>query len=358
MKAQPSIAFNDFSGTASEVTARHIGGRTILNSRAKQPHTKTPKQALRRSDFSYITKQFKTLSSDQMKQWSELARQHRPLARLGQGATLTAHNMYMQLNLNRSLLGVPLAKSAPSAIHGSTAISYEDLWVTPDKLLIAGLQEPAGQHHRLVVKMSSSDTKGEGRSKWGNTVIVSNFATTDWGEIDITKIYTSEFGVPIQLGRQYYFEIYWIDENSGYVSEISRIAAEAVESKSIHGKSYQPRDTISQDKLIVDETRYNIDSLDYELSHPSKFTSNDITAGTSYYVSSVHASFEDGLSPNLNWCRTLQWARGAEDAQAPYLVFCAELMIQNQYTKDIGIACRSGVFQNQFTTFGTYQIME
>ena len=33
MKALPSIAFNDFSGTAKDVTARHFRGRTVLTVR-------------------------------------------------------------------------------------------------------------------------------------------------------------------------------------------------------------------------------------------------------------------------------------------------------------------------------------
>lgn len=33
MKALPSIAFNDFSGTAGDVTARFVKGRTILTVR-------------------------------------------------------------------------------------------------------------------------------------------------------------------------------------------------------------------------------------------------------------------------------------------------------------------------------------
>ena len=43
MKALPSIAFSGFRGTASEVTARQTGSRTILSGRAQHSHVKTPK---------------------------------------------------------------------------------------------------------------------------------------------------------------------------------------------------------------------------------------------------------------------------------------------------------------------------
>ena len=38
MKALPSIAFNEFKGTAGDVTARKTGGRTVLNGRAQHSH--------------------------------------------------------------------------------------------------------------------------------------------------------------------------------------------------------------------------------------------------------------------------------------------------------------------------------
>lgn len=42
MKVIPSIAFNAFSGSAGDVTARSVKGRTLLNHKAYQPKTKTP----------------------------------------------------------------------------------------------------------------------------------------------------------------------------------------------------------------------------------------------------------------------------------------------------------------------------
>ena len=39
MKVIPSIAFNEFSGSAGDVTARSVKGRTLLNHKAYQPKT-------------------------------------------------------------------------------------------------------------------------------------------------------------------------------------------------------------------------------------------------------------------------------------------------------------------------------
>ena len=77
MKALPSIAFSGFRGTASEVTARQVRGRTVLGGRAQHSHVKTPGQSLRRASFSFISKQYRTLTDSQRKAWDTLAAAHR-----------------------------------------------------------------------------------------------------------------------------------------------------------------------------------------------------------------------------------------------------------------------------------------
>ena len=151
MKALPSIAFSGFRGTASEVTARQTGGRTVLSGRAQHSRVKTPKQSLRRANFAYISRQYRTLTQDQIAAWAALAAAHREAALIGDGAPLTGHNLFVCLNTNRSVLGVPLTKDAPANIHGSHYIAYDDIWITPDRLLISGLRDPEYPNSRLVL---------------------------------------------------------------------------------------------------------------------------------------------------------------------------------------------------------------
>lgn len=94
MKALPSIAFSGFRGTASEVTARQTGGRTVLSGRAQHSHVKTPKQSVRRASFAYISRLYRTLSQEQLSAWASLAAAHREQALIGDGAPLTGHNLF------------------------------------------------------------------------------------------------------------------------------------------------------------------------------------------------------------------------------------------------------------------------
>ncbi len=355
MKAIPSIAFSEFRGTASEVTARQVGGRTVLNGRAQHSHITTPKQSVRRGNFGFITKQFKTLSDAQLKQWTALAAAHREKALIGDGSPLTAHNLFVCLNANRSLLGVPMTKDAPENIHGSSYIGYDDIWVTPQRLMIVGLADKPTPTSRLVVKMASSASGGRANSKWGSTVIVGSFNDSDWGDLDITEIYAAEFGIPIVVGRTYYFEMYWIDENSGYVSQITRTAATATEGDSLHGQEYVNRSRITAADIVPDEEAETY-ALDYELSPGSKMVSNDIVTErkTYTYVAGVEIPLRKGLPEEMHRCFTYQWGRGTADFTKPYAMSLMEVWPDLEYDRSLHLSERGGTWCYKFETFGTY----
>ena len=267
MKALPSIAFSGFRGTASEVTARQTGGRTVLSGRAQHSHVKTPKQSVRRASFAYISRLYRTLSQEQLSAWASLAATHREQALIGDGAPLTGHNLFVCLNTNRSVLGVPVTKDAPADIHGSRYVAYDDIWITPGRLLISGLREPEHPDSRLVVRMAATDSAAVTKA-WGRTVITGTFRTTDWGDIDLTEIYMERFGIPVTAGHKYFIEMYWINSGSGYVSEVTRVCHIASESLSIHGREYVPRQRITQDDL-ADDGRNSVSKLDIEFTSGS-----------------------------------------------------------------------------------------
>ncbi len=355
MIVKPSIAFNEFSGTAKDVTARVVGGRTVLNGRATQSKIKTPKQSARRAKFSYITKQYKTLSAEQLAQWSSLAAAHKEKALTGNGTPLTAHNLFVCLNTNRSLVGVEMTKDAPADIHGSSYISYDDIWITPTQMIITGLSEPDSPTSRLVVKLAVSERKGTSRSKWDSTVVMSSFKGSDWGDVDMLSAYTSEFNVPIVVGHTYYLEMYWIDENSGYVSQVTRAAVTATEGESLHGETYVSRTRMTMSDIVPDEESETT-LLDYELSPGSKMVSNDIVTErkTYTYVAGVEIPLRRGLPEELDDCFTYQWGRGTADFERPYAISLMEVHPDLNFDKCLNVSERGGTWCYKFETFGTY----
>ena len=86
MKALPSIAFNEFKGSAGDVTARVSKGRQVLSARAMASNSKTPAQAVSRNRLSKISRSYKKLSDGQMKAWAVLAEKMKGISTFGQAA--------------------------------------------------------------------------------------------------------------------------------------------------------------------------------------------------------------------------------------------------------------------------------
>ena len=97
MIAKPSIAFNDFSGTAKDVTARNVNGRNILSVRAFQNKVVTPAQATTRNQLSKISREYKQLSDSQMQSWEVLAKHLKGISTFGKAAD------FLELIVNLSL---------------------------------------------------------------------------------------------------------------------------------------------------------------------------------------------------------------------------------------------------------------
>ena len=113
MQALPSIAFGGFSGSAKGVTARQVAGRTILSVKSWPTGQTTNAQVARRTSMSKISKSWKLLSNDQMREWDRLAEHTSGQSAFGQKAEISGMNLYIRLNVNRAMAGEALLSSAP-----------------------------------------------------------------------------------------------------------------------------------------------------------------------------------------------------------------------------------------------------
>ena len=180
MIAKPSIAFNDFSGTAKDVTARNVNGRNILSVRAFQNKVVTPAQATTRNQLSKISREYKQLSDSQMQSWEILAKHLKAASYLGSSTEMTGHNAFVRINANRQMAGEPMLLVAPSHLVNVPNASYTNVVMTPQMILFAGIKhEPSP--FKLVVKMSGNQSAGVSNG-WSKTVIISS-DTEDGGRL-------------------------------------------------------------------------------------------------------------------------------------------------------------------------------
>ena len=297
MKALPSIAFNEFKGSAGDVTARVSKGRQVLSARSMHSSSKTPAQAVSRNRLAKISRSYKKLNDQQMKAWAVLAENMKGISTFGQAAELTPHNAFVRINSNLQMVGMPLLNDAPAYINDVPEVLYDDLWISPDMIIFTGLQQPS-ESHVLVFKMSPALSPGVS-SGWGQTVIITPGMAPDWGDADLTALYTDVMGVAPEAGKKYFCEFYWLDKTTGFTGESMVISAVCKESSTAYQTQYVPRVRLTDDDIALNE---GVSDLDMEFSPGSAICS--VTAmlhGHSNVASSkfeTHAGRTNAISGN------------------------------------------------------------
>ena len=213
MIALPSIAYGGFSGSAGGVTARQVHGRTVLGIRTYPTGFATAAQLVRRSALKKITKMYKLLSDEQIRAWETLARTAHGQSVFGQAAEMSGINLYVRLNVNRTMAGEDLLLTPPAALSVIPNVEYGSVWVTPELVVIKGIKHESAPL-KLVVKVSDGQSTGVTQG-WAHAVIVSPGIVDDWGDADVTKLYTKTFGVKPVVGKKIFFELYWLDTSTG-----------------------------------------------------------------------------------------------------------------------------------------------
>ena len=290
MKALPSIAFNDFSGTAKDVTARHFRGRTVLTVRPFPSKVVSSSQKTNRNAMDKISRAYKTLSDAQIAGWSALGERLHSESILGSSIGLTAHNAFVRLNRNRQMAGMPLLLDAPSHLVTIPNVVYEKIWVTPKTIIFKGVQHEAAPYS-LVIKMSAGQSAGVS-SGWSKTVIVSPGMEDDWGDADVTALYTKALGFKPAVGDKVFFEMYWMDTSTGFtgVSVMDSKICESEEEAEQEG--YVKRNKVTMADVKEDS---HVTECDVDFSTGAPVISFDAVCLGHSNVASSYAYLEEEL---------------------------------------------------------------
>ena len=355
MKALPSIAFNEFRGSAGDVTARVSQGRQVLSARTIPSKDKTPAQAVSRNRLSKISRSYKKLSDGQMKAWAALAEKMKGISTFGQAAELTPHNAFVRINSNLQMVGEPMLEDAPAYINDVPEVLYEDLWISPDMIVFTGLEQPS-ESHVLVFKMTPALSPGVS-SGWGQTVIITPGLAPDWGDADMTALYTSVMGVAPQAGKKYFCEFYWLDKKTGFTGESMAISAVCKEGSTAYNTEYTPRARVTLNEVAESQ---GFEKLDFELSHGSTILSVDAMYSNNTGVSSGEFILKKPIEnlPDLS-----SWALGRcsnperEWMTRPCLF---AIWIQTWRGETEGtFAHRGGQYENEYVeVFGSAPVLE
>ena len=274
MIALPSIAFGGFSGSAKDVTARQVGGRSILSVRSYPTGYVTVAQVVRRSALSKISKAYKNLTDDQMKTWEQLAEHTAGASVFGQKAKLSAHNLFVRLNTNRAYCGESsLLETAPASIVALPVVEFTDYCISESSVMFIGVPNPEGEL-KLVAKMTDGQSCGVSNA-WGKTVIISPDKVPDWGDIDLTEAFMSVMGRAPVNGQKYFVELYWIDPATGFTGVPVQVSWICQDGSARTGRAMAKRTTFKNSDIVDDDSKF-ITDLDVEFAPGSTIITADI----------------------------------------------------------------------------------
>ena len=352
MKALPSIAFNEFKGSAGDVAARVSKGRQVLSTRCQHSHVKTGPQAVSRNRLSSISRSFRKLSDSQMKEWVILAERMKGISTFGKAAELTAHNAFVRINTNRALAGMPMLESAPVYTSDVPEVDYDDFWVTPDRIIFVGLNQPS-VHHRLVVKMSQTTSAGVS-SGWNNIVIITPALSPDWGDADITEAYIDRIGFAPVSGQKYFLSFRWMDSETGFTGESMAASTICSDLSNVNKKLYKGRPRMNFSDAVSDANSPFKD-MSLELSGSPVMVTASGEYGFHGNGSYMYVDFNDETFPR-NDVDCFLMGRGL--GKCKYEISCIEHSVKplvgvDGYRRRIAISRRGGQYLREFEVFGT-----
>jgi len=309
MIALPSIAFGGFSGSAKGVTARQVGGRSILSLKCYPTGVATGAQLARRASLKKISKSWVALSNEQRSEWDRLAEHASGASVFGQKAELSGMNLYVRLNANRVMAGEAVMADAPAAQVAVPNVEYSTVGVTPQLVVFGGIKHESAPY-KMVVKMSGSQSSGISNG-WSKTVIISSEVEDDWGEADVTRLYLKTIGVEPTPGQKVFIEAYWLDTSTGFAGQVYK------DSVIVTGESsYTPRKRVTMDRLLPDHEQH-VSSIDVDFSSGAPVIQFDVMCEGHSNVASSEAYLVDDLPAEL---QGTSWALGRGNGEDGKLV--------------------------------------
>lgn len=344
MRALPSIAFNDFSGTAGDVTARFVNGHTVLTVRPFPNKVYSASQKEQRNSLSKVSRAYKKLSESQMKAWAELAEHLKGISTFGKAAEMTAHNAFVRINCNRDMAGEVMLVDAPEYKCDVPEVNWDAIWVTPKRVLLTGIVNPTGTY-KLVVKMSAG--QGTGVTKgWSKTVVVSPGMVDNWGDAALTQLYTKKIGFMPTVGDKVFIELYWLDPATGFVGETMRTTRVCITEEEAHEEGFEERVEFTLDNVSPES---HVSKLDIDLSTGAPAISFDTVCLGHSNVASSEVYPEEGVPTSMEGFSYVL-ARGANGTKITAQSYQVQFI--GSYNPRIVLAHRGGYYVKPSEVFG------
>ena len=215
--------------------------------------------------MSVITKSWKKLTAAQMADWDRLAETASGQSVFGQAAEISGMNLFIRQNVARTMAGNTILMDAPESLVALPVASFTGLWVTPNTIIIKGIEHDADR--KLVVKMSSAQSPGVSNA-WSKTVIITPGMEDDWGDADLTTLYLNTIGVAPQLGEKVFVELYWLDPDTGSTGLSVYVTKICITEEEAEAEGYVKRTRYTQAEAIDEPGKIAEFDMDFSTGAP------------------------------------------------------------------------------------------
>lgn len=214
MKYTPSIAFDEFAGSAKGVTAAKSRGRKYIRNKGYGNSSNTSFQGDVKAIFAQLTKSFKTLTSAQIAAWNSLAQTQEGRSVLGSKAKISGLNLYLRLNHWVVSCG-GTALTTPPSLTGVDAPSEATLALSSSAFTITLTSIPADVTNlKLIVQASAPQSNGISDAYAKAAAIGSPITPVDTA-IVLKTDYDAKYGAPSTATPKVFVKWFYVNTATG-----------------------------------------------------------------------------------------------------------------------------------------------
>ena len=214
MKYNPSIAFDEMSGSAKGVTAAKTRGRKYIRNRGYGGSTRTNFQTSVKAVFKQLSTAWQGLTNEQMLAWHAAANSAQGRSVLGTKAKITGSNLFSRLNFWVVSAGGSIINTPP-ALNGVMAPAEATVSITSSAMTFTLASIPDSVTNlKLVIQASEPQSNGI-RSAYSKAAAFTELQTPVTTAIDIKTDYDKKNGAPTAGNPKVFFKYFYINTATG-----------------------------------------------------------------------------------------------------------------------------------------------
>jgi hypothetical protein len=214
MKYTPSIAFDEFAGSAKGVTAAKSRGRKYIRNKGYGNSSNSASQGNVKAIFRQLTKSFKSLTAEQIAAWNALAQTQEGRSTLGAKTKISGLNLYLRLN-HWVVACSGTALVTPPALTGVEAPSDATLSLTSSAftLTLASIPEDVS-NLKLIVRASMPQSNGISDA-YARAAVITDPQTPVATAIALKTDYDAKYEAPSAAAPKVFVKWFYVNTTTG-----------------------------------------------------------------------------------------------------------------------------------------------